>query len=83
MIDQKDFIPRALTVHWLKGIQTDSFDSAIEAANEWIVRESIDVLNVETIVLPIGMDNDTEVPTVGSLAVANRQFIRVWYRKHQ
>jgi hypothetical protein len=57
MFDQKDFIPKTLSVHWLKGIQTDSFDSAIASANEWIKTEAVDVLNIETIVLPVGFND--------------------------
>ena len=81
MFDQKDFIPKTLSVHWLKGIQTDSFDSAIAAANEWIEAESIDVLNIETIVLPVGPNDETESPNITGVPVSLRQFIRVWYRR--
>jgi hypothetical protein len=81
MIDQKDFIPKTLSTHWLKGIQTESFDAAIAAANEWISGENIEVINVETIVLPIGEDDATETPSITGVPVSLRQFIRVWYRR--
>jgi hypothetical protein len=81
MFDQKDFVPKTLSVHWLKGIQADTFDSAIAAANEWIEAESIDVLNIETIVLPVGSNDETETPNITGAPLSIRQFIRVWYRK--
>jgi len=83
MFDQKDFIPKTLSVHWLKGIQTESFDSAIASANEWIKAESINVLNIETIVLPVGHNDETETPSIAGVPVSLRQFIRVWYRKSE
>ena len=82
MIDQKDFIPKTLSTHWLKGIQTESFDAAIAAANEWISAENVEVINVETIVLPIGEDDATETPSITGVPISLRQFIRVWYRRN-
>ena len=82
MIDQKDFIPKTLSVHWLKGLQTESFDAAIAAANEWISAENIDVINIETIVLPISEDDATETTAITGVPISLRQFIRVWYRRH-
>jgi hypothetical protein len=84
MIDQKDFIPKTLSKHWFKGIQVDSFDAAIAAANDWIEQESVDVVNIETIILPVGSDDETELPLTvvpSSIGFSLRQFIRVWYRK--
>ena len=84
MIDQKDFVPKTLGTQWFKGIQVDSFDSAVNAANEWIEQESIDVINIETIILPVGSDDETErsnTLVVSNMMFTLRQFIRVWYRK--
>lgn len=84
MIDQKDFIPKTLSTHWFKGLQVDSFDAAIVAANEWINAEGIDVINIETIVLPVGPNDETESPmtlVASQYGFSLRQFIRVWYRK--
>ena len=81
MIDQRDFIPKTLSTHWLKGIQTESFDAAIAAANEWISADNVDVINVETIVLPISDDDATETPSITGVPISLRQFIRVWYRR--
>ena len=80
MIDQRDFIPKTLSKHWSRGIQTESFDAAIAAANDWIAAENIDVINVETIVLPIAEDDATESPLITGAPLLQRQFIRVWYR---
>lgn len=81
MIDQQDFIPKTLSVHWLRGLQTETFDSAVEAAGKWIDDNKIDVINIETIVLPIGREDATENPAIQGFPAMSRQFIRVWYRK--
>lgn len=80
MIDQRDFIPKTVSKHWLKGVQTESFDAAIAAANDWIAAENIDVMNVETIVLPIAKDDETETSSISGVPISLRQFIRIWYR---
>ena len=82
MIDQKDFIPKTLETKWFQGIQVDSFDAAVSAANDWIEQEGIDVINIETIVFPVGSNDETEAPIFhGDIGYSLRQFIRVWYRK--
>ena len=81
MIDQRDFIPKTLSKQWLKGVQTESFDAAIVAANDWIDAENIDVINVETVVLPMAEDDETETSTFFYIYGKElRQFIRIWYR---
>ena len=80
MIDQRDFIPKHLATHWLKGFQTETFDTAVKAASDWIAAENIDVINIETIVLPIGSDDATETTAIQGFPAMSRQFIRVWYR---
>ena len=65
MFDRNDFVLRTLGVVWLNRVQTYSLDSAIAAANEWIESESIDVRNIETVVLLAGVilsDEETESP---------------------
>jgi hypothetical protein len=65
MFDRNDFVLKTLGVGWLNRVQTYSFDSAIAAGNEWIEAESIEVLNIETVVLSTGVivsDEETESP---------------------
>ena len=65
MFDRRDFVLKTLSVGWLNRVQSDSFDSAIAAANEWIEAESIEVLNIEAVVLPTSVivsDEETESP---------------------
>ena len=81
VIDQKDFVPKTLSNKWFDS-QVDSFDSAVAAANEWIEQEHIDVINIETIVIPVRNDDETETASIAvDLGYTLRQFIRVWYRK--
>lgn len=81
MIDQKDFVPKNISSHWLKGVIADTFDSAVQAASDWIAAENIDVINIETVILPIVSDKDSEVSAIYGAPMLSRQFIRVWYRK--
>ncbi len=81
MIDQKDFVPKTISTHWLKGVSTESFDSAVEAAGHWIDSEKIDVINIETVVLPMDAADNSEMPSIPGIAGSLRQFIRVWFRR--
>ncbi len=88
MIEYRDFAPKQLAAGGLfKAATFDTLSAAVLAANEWIAANGIDVINVETVVLP-------NLWTSGSMgtADANRilqsgfaqswnQFIRVWYRR--
>lgn len=96
MIGCRDFAPRQLTplvppgalFAWVSLMnmqgEYESFDSALAAANAWIGEERIEVINVETVVLP-NIWQPSEEGTrdaglrTGDLAVWH-QFVRVWYR---
>lgn len=51
-----------------KEIQADSFDAAVAAASDWIEQEGIDVVNIETVILPVGADDETEASLTVVLA---------------
>jgi len=51
-----------------KEIQADSFDVAVAAASDWIEQEGIDVINIETVILPVGADDETEASRTVVLA---------------
>jgi len=80
----KDFPPRA---------QDQSLDDCVTAANAWIRDAKIDVINVETVALPVATEMKTSADTVitGSTYLTQDslgpktlyrifQFPRIWYR---
>ena len=87
MIAYRDFAPGQVTAPALMQPATyESLDQALAGANAWIGSNAIDVLSVETIVLPNlwtphseGTADPNRVLQPG-FAQAWNQFIRVWYR---
>lgn len=86
MLAHQDFVPKQLAAAaFLKAAEYESFEAAVKAADEWISQNHIDVINVETVVLP-----NIHAWGQGSSAAAYHQpdnfgaswfqFIRVWYR---
>jgi hypothetical protein len=63
----------------------ESFEAAVKAANEWINSDAVNVVNIETVVLPNIWAHteegtkDPELPTFEGHARWH-QFVRVWYR---
>lgn len=84
MIYFEDFAPQIIKSGFFSRT-FESFDAAVAAANEWIAHNGIDVVNIETVVLPEmwGEDGttDTDLTTSGDMMNTWHQFIRVWYRK--
>jgi hypothetical protein len=87
MIAHRDFLPQQLApAAFLKPAVFEPFAHTLEAANAWIRSEGIEVVNVETVVLPNLWISHRPDPTNPSMvlnpqfAEACNQFIRVWYR---
>jgi hypothetical protein len=87
MIAYRDFAPRQLSAAGLlKPATYEPLAQALAAANAWIQDKGIDVVNVETVVLPNLWSpyskgtEDTEMILQPSFAASWNQFIRVWYR---
>jgi hypothetical protein len=90
MIAYRDFAPRQLTsAGMLKQATFESLDETLTAANDWIQANALDVLNVETIIMPNNYSAkrhgtaDAEMITQSEFAIAWNKFIRVWYRQSQ
>jgi hypothetical protein len=92
MLRYADFAPRfakssGLWNQMVGAGEFESFDAAVEAANRWIVTNSVKVVSVETVVLPNIWAEREEGTKDASLATnetnfaVNRwhQFVRVWY----
>ena len=53
MLEYKDFVPKMKSVPRLLGEpEFESLQDVVRACNEWIERERVEVLSVETVVLP-------------------------------
>jgi hypothetical protein len=87
MIRYRDFVPEMLRpARFLSPAEHESFDAALEEANQWIEAEKIQLLNIETVVLPNIWSRFEEGTTDGALGTSGEspshwhQFIRVWYQ---
>ena len=83
MFHFKDFAPQIKK----KGVfKTDfqTFEEALAAANTWVTNNQIDVVNIETVVLPEMWredgTTDTDLTTSGDMMNSWYQFIRIWYK---
>lgn len=87
MIRYRDFAPHVIKRGLLHSDDYENFDAAVAAANAWIASSSVEILNVETVVLPnISPDRsegtiDGRVETEEAMTSINEwyQFMRVWY----
>jgi len=86
MIRHQDFVPQMTSQGSLfKPAEFESFEEALVEANQWIKENEINVVNVETVVLPNiwnRWEEGTKDPALGTgeSPVHWHQFIRVWYR---
>ena len=88
MIAYKDFVPAETSAGgWFQMPTREQLLESLARANEWISVNNLDVINVETVVLPnihaAGEEGSTDVQirTSGEMSAYWYQFIRVWYRK--
>jgi len=86
-LEFKDFVPKMITAPALFRVgEYESLDEALAGANRWISEHGIQVLHVETVVLPNIWSHYEEGPTDVALGTSGEmpshwhQFIRVWYR---
>lgn len=88
MLSFKDFVPQEVAAGgFLKVAEYESFDAALAAANDWIHENNIQVINIETVVLPNIWSRfeegstDTSLGTRGDFPSHWHQFIRVWFHE--
>jgi hypothetical protein len=82
-IAYKDFFPRLIT----PGFFVDEYEplpTTVERANQWLVETDVEILNIETVVLPnIGRAtgaSQTATRTSGDMSSFWQQVVRVWYK---
>ncbi len=87
MIQFRDFVPEMLSAPALfKAGEYESMDAALAAANSWIKEFDIQIINVETVVLPNIWSRyeegttDVALGTSGEMPSHWHQFVRVWYQ---
>lgn len=95
MIQCKDFAPRITDRGPFGGpSEYESFSEAVSAVNQWIASTTIQVINVETVVLPDRIEGTGDggygvttsnafypVMISQGLAINYFQCVRVWYRE--
>ncbi|NEQ19077.1 MAG: hypothetical protein F6K28_03910 [Microcoleus sp. SIO2G3] len=95
MIQYKDFAPRITERGPFGGpSEYESFSEVVSAVNQWIENTTIQVINVETVVLPDSLESTSDgiygvtvsngvYPVMISQGVTVNCFqcVRVWYRE--
>jgi hypothetical protein len=88
MIAYRDFAPQLLSpAALLQPATYEPLAQAVAAANDWISAKGVEVVNVETVVLPNVWgphSQGTEDPNIGTrtdFPIMWNQFVRVWYKK--
>ncbi|MEQ9218605.1 MAG: hypothetical protein RLO17_11210 [Cyclobacteriaceae bacterium] len=83
-IEVQDFVPEKAKGGLFKSGKIQPFEEVVEEMNGWLASNShVNVLNVETVVLPNIHEEegsrDTELYTAGESHSQWYQLIRVWY----
>jgi hypothetical protein len=85
MLQFRDFAPALLKEGWFSN-KYETLRQSLDDANAWIAKSGVDVVNVETVVLPNIWNadehgtKDVELNTPNNSGHTWHQFIRVWYR---
>jgi hypothetical protein len=87
VIHFKDFVPKMFSAPSLfRAGQYETFEEALAAANQWIKENDIQVVSIETVVLPNIWSRyeegstDVALGTSGEMPSQWHQLIRCWYR---
>lgn len=87
MIKFKDFVPELEDEGGLfRQVAFEEFQAALDRANAWVETDGIELISIETVVLPNihskYEEGSTDVQLKASSGVSTdwHQFIRVWYR---
>jgi hypothetical protein len=82
IIGYKDFLPAVLK-SGLFSTEHEMLPAAVVRANEWIAESGVNVINVETVVLPnveqVEDASQVGIRTSGELSSYWFQVVRVWY----
>ena len=89
MLKYKDFVPKQISAPgFFAAGEHESFDDAVNAANQWIEEnQTIKLVNLETVVLPNIWSkweegsSDASIGTSGDTVSRWHQFLRCWYQE--
>lgn len=85
MIGYRDFSPQESPGGFFKTAQSESFERVVEAANRWIRESGVNMINVETLLVPepLAGELSTSSGELTSFEAAGfssfRQVLRIWY----
>jgi hypothetical protein len=88
MIRYRDFVPARTAGGLLHSDRYEPFDNAVATAEAWISQAKVELISLETVVLPNIWSRDEQgtsdasVETEQAMTSVNEwnQFLRVWYR---
>ena len=90
MLKYKDFVPKQISAPgFLNPGEHETFDDAVIAANSWLAENRVNVINLETVVLPNIWSQWEEGSTDASLGIGSgspshwHQFLRCWYHESE
>ncbi|NRA37205.1 MAG: hypothetical protein HRU15_03635 [Planctomycetes bacterium] len=86
MITCRDFVPLELKPgRFFTPAEMEDFSECMQRVNEWVSANAVDVINIETVVLPNihaaheEGSTDVDLRTSGDFQTMWHQFIRIWY----
>ena len=83
-IEVQDFVPEKAKGGLFKAGTIQPFEEVVDEMNAWLKENEVDVVSVETVVLPNIHEEegsrDTELYTAGESHSQWYQLIRVWYK---
>ncbi len=87
MIQYRDFVPRqTAALGFMSRAEYESVEAAAAAATQWISDTAVDLVTLETVVLPNihhpkeEGSGDADLHSTGEYLTSWHQFVRVWYR---
>ena len=86
----KDFVPKQISAPAIfKPGEHETFDDAVLGLNRWLAISKVNVINIETVVLPNIWSpweegsGDASIGTSGSAPSHWHQFVRCWYHEKE
>ena len=86
----KDFVPKQISAPAIfKTGEHETFEDAVLGLNRWLAISKVNVINIETVVLPNIWSpheegsGDASIGTSGSAPSHWHQFVRCWYHEKE
>ncbi len=89
MVQKIDFTPQITKKGGMfSSTEVEKFSDIVHQLNDWIAETKVEIINIETVVLPNIHDKDEEGSDDTMLTLGGQsnsswyQFIRVWYKEN-